>query len=172
MLRVGPGKTTVTISVDQCFIGCVAREATQEEPLDDSVRFALLRWIPGFAGLYTYASFSENELFVYTRTPAPWPVKDRDTITRMRFKQQPDGSVLVNLEGTPDYVPVNSSCVRIPHLKGFWQLTAIDEHTTQIIQQIHASPGGSIPAWLANSSVVARSVRPRTVCLKEARSKR
>lgn len=97
---------------------------------------------------------SENELFVYSKTVAPWPVKDRDHIILMKFKQQADGSILVSLDGKPDYIPVTSSSVRVPYLKGFWHLTTIDDRTTQITYQIHASPGGSIPTWLANSAVV------------------
>ena len=115
---------------------------------------SLKNWLAGCSESRLVKKVSENELFVYSKTSAPWPIKDRDYVMLVKFKQQPDGSILVSLDGKPDYIPVNSCCVRLPYLKGHWQLTSIDDHTTQITHQMHANPGGNIPAWLANSSVV------------------
>ena len=111
-------------------------------------------WYAGCSETRLVKKVSENEIFVYSRVPAPWPVKDRDNVSLMKFEQQADGSMLVSLHGQPDYIPVKSSCVRMPYLKGFWQLKSIDAHTTQVTHQVHADSGGMIPAWLANSSAV------------------
>ena len=44
--------------------------------------------------------------------------------------------------------------VRVPYLKGFWELTKIDDNSTNIVFMNAASPCGDIPDWLADSFVL------------------
>lgn len=111
-------------------------------------------WMEGCSSSKLLKQLKDNEFIGYYYNPAPWPVKDRDSISKMKFEKQSNGSVKVIIEGLPDYIPEKSGVVRVPYLKGFWELIPQDNDKTKIIQQVHASPGGSIPSWLANSSVV------------------
>lgn len=50
--------------------------------------------------------------------------------------------------------PVPKGFVRIPYSNGLWILTPLNEHNTHVLFQMHADPGGKIPAWLANLAAV------------------
>ena len=115
---------------------------------------SLSNWMEGCSSSKLLQQLSEDEFIVHYYNPAPWPVKDRDSVSKMKFTTQSDGSVKVYIQGMPDYIPEQSGVVRVPHLKGFWEFIPQDDQTTKVIQQVHASPGGSIPAWLANTSVI------------------
>ena len=90
---------------------------------------------------------------IYNRTDAPWPVSDRDVVLRstatwnvekrtviVRFK-----SIQSPLMGEVEDV------VRMPHLEGFYKLTAVDWDTTRVTYQVDADPGGSLPDWLVSA---------------------
>ena len=54
----------------------------------------------------------------------------------------------------PEYSAEVKGVVRIPYLDGFWLLEKIDDNKTKVTYQVHADPGGTIPAWLANATAV------------------
>jgi len=96
---------------------------------------------------------SANEFYLWTRTNVPWPVSDRDDVTRQKIARLPGGVIRVELEDFPEKIPPVKGVVRIPYLRGHWVFTPIDGHRTHVEYFIHADPGGNIPSWLANLSV-------------------
>ena len=50
--------------------------------------------------------------------------------------------------------PEDDDVVRIQQLEGFWEITDLKNGYIRLVQQCLADPGGSLPAWLVNSSVV------------------
>lgn len=96
----------------------------------------------------------------YFKTDSPWPVKDRDYALRYNISQDPeDYSVTLSFTTEMGLVPQSDDCVRITKLSGFWKMTplknnASEEPQVQVVYQVEADPGGSVPAWLANSFVV------------------
>lgn len=91
--------------------------------------------------------------WAYTRFHSPWPVQQRDSILQVTTEQAADGSVTRTLRGVADYLPVQSGYVRVNKIEGFWSLTPHDG-AIEVVYQVHSEPGGSVPAWLANSFVV------------------
>lgn len=61
--------------------------------------------------------------------------------------------MLVKIEAVPTYLPVREGKVRIPQANGQWKLVPSAEGVN-VTYQMHAVPGGSIPSWLANQTVV------------------
>ena len=57
------------------------------------------------------------------------------------------------LKSHPSY-PVTDDVVRIEQLEGYWEILDLNNGYIRLIQQCLANPGGSLPAWLVNSSVV------------------
>lgn len=57
------------------------------------------------------------------------------------------------MEAVPDYMPLREGKVRIPKAEGQWKLVP-NADGVNVTYQMHASPGGSIPNWLANQMVV------------------
>ncbi len=96
---------------------------------------------------------SDHELYSYVITDAPWPVSDREVVVRTDISEQ-NGVITMKMTAIDDLVGKSKSMVRIPAMTGFWQLTDKGNGTVEIMQQVHADPGGSIPDWLANSAVV------------------
>ena len=96
---------------------------------------------------------NKNDIYGATLTDAPWPVQDREAIVRTQVVEK-DGSILLNMTATPDYIKPTKGVVRIPKMTGFWKITPRQNGMVEVIQQVHAGPGGRIPDWLANSAVV------------------
>jgi hypothetical protein len=75
--------------------------------------------------------------------------------TTSPFVRDLDGSdaATVRVEAVPDFVPRNDGLVRIPRSDGYWRIEARDAGV-HVTYQIHADPGGLVPIWLANATVV------------------
>lgn len=103
---------------------------------------------------YLLEQKSENELYAYTATHAPWPVKDRDNVTLLKFNYLENGGLKVVIKDFPKKIPEKKDFVRIPFLEGSWSFTPLGENVTQIEYRLNTNPGGSIPIWLSNMFVI------------------
>ncbi len=97
---------------------------------------------------------SEEEYYVYFLNDAPWPVSDRDNITKMTFELLDNGTQLIHLKGVPDYLPEKSGIVRLPRMQAKWMFEPEANGTVKITQQVLADLGGNIPGWLVNFAIV------------------
>ncbi len=98
---------------------------------------------------------SETRRVHYVASDAPWPVSDRDGVFLFEYSFLPSsGAVRVDLGCLPDYLPEKTDRVRIKKSKGYWLFTPLENGQVKVFYQLHVEPGGNIPAWLANSSVV------------------
>jgi hypothetical protein len=111
-------------------------------------------WLPKTDGSEILARENEYEYYVYLTHPAPWPVSDRDEIVHYRFEKKADGSFYVYLRGVSDYLPEKPDYVRIPYSKGQWQLIPLGNGSTRVILINHFDPGGTVPAYLLNRSII------------------
>jgi hypothetical protein len=99
---------------------------------------------------------NSEEVAIYNKVDAPWPVADRDNITRFKFSYPSANMTRVDMTVVKSHAkaPVYDGIVRIERLKGHWLIRDKGNGWTEIIQQCVAEPGGSLPDWLANSAVV------------------
>jgi hypothetical protein len=99
---------------------------------------------------------NSDEVAIYNKVDAPWPVADRDNITRFKFSYPSTTTTRVDMTVIKSHrkAPVYDGIVRIERLKGHWLIRDKGNGWTEIIQQCVAEPGGSLPDWLANSAVV------------------
>lgn len=96
---------------------------------------------------------NKNQQIHYTRMEAPFPVSDRDSF--YRYVTETKGKDRrVTIEALPEYGPQKEDAVRMTMVKGFWYFKDLGNGQSAVTYQVHADPGGSIPAWLANSEVV------------------
>ncbi|QQS30281.1 MAG: START domain-containing protein [Sphingobacteriales bacterium] len=135
------GETTISASVNDVFT-----------LLSNFENYA--SWMPSCIENKVLKRISDTELYQYNVTDAPWPVNDRDSVIKTKITKQTTGVILIELAAAPDYIPAKSGRVRVPSFKGYWKLTPKDAKSTQIVYEGKPSAGGSIPAWLANSSVI------------------
>lgn len=99
---------------------------------------------------------TDSTLCIYNRVDAPWPVSDRDNITCFyTITSRSDyAKIGMRLMKSHPSFPEDDDVVRIQQLEGFWEITDLKNGYIRLVQQCLADPGGSLPAWLVNSSVV------------------
>lgn len=92
----------------------------------------------------------------FSKSPA-WPVKHRDMVTHNVWVRDDDTSMItLRQTAKPDHIPAKKNVVRIKRLECLWQFTPKPDGIVEIVYQSVSDPGGSIPQWLVNSSVVSQ----------------
>lgn len=121
--------------------------------LDDTARH--VEWMSNCKVSRVVKSVDEFERYVYNRTRAPWPVSDRDAVVHGTIQ----GSVAkrevwsrFQAVSLPQLPPVDG-VVRMPVLRGYYRMQALDEKRTRITYQIDADSGGMLPDWLVSRTV-------------------
>lgn len=141
--------------------GSPLREFRGEVPLDNTPEQvasvlrdadAFRRWMPDVATSELLKA-TDTEQFHYLENKAPWPVSNRDGVYHFTYSRAGDGTITIQVEAMPRYVPPRDGKVRIPQANGQWKL-APDAGGVRVTYQMHASPGGAIPDWLADRTVV------------------
>ena len=97
---------------------------------------------------------TDEEMVIYTVNEAPWPVTNRDVYIRSTMTANANGVVTSSIKAEADYGDVNDDYVRMPSVNGHWTFTPQAEGVVEVVYQVHANPGGSLPDWLVNSIVV------------------
>ena len=91
----------------------------------------------------------------YLRFKAPWPVTDRDCAIQYSYRYDAKTrSVKVVATGLPDIYPRQESAIRLTKGYGIWVFTSLADGRTRLDYEFQSDPEGSIPSWLANSTVV------------------
>ena len=113
------------------------------------------RWIYQCRALELIEQNSPTDKLFYMVTDAPWPVSDRDSVFRsLLIQDETSGAITIEMEANADAFPAVEEFLRIRQMHGFWQFIPQDDGMVEVIYQVHAEPGGGIPAWLANRVVV------------------
>ncbi len=99
---------------------------------------------------------TDTEQYHYLENKAPWPISHRDGVYHFTYSSSTDGAAAVTtvrVEAVPDYVPHFEGKVRVPVADGQWKLVPT-AGGVKVTYQMHASPGGALPDWLANQAAV------------------
>lgn len=114
------------------------------------------QWIHNTMEVREIARPNSDVVCIYNRINAPWPVSDRDNITKFSFSYPSPKTVRIEMKViiTHAKAPVYDGIVRIERLEGHWFITDQGNGYIEIMQQCVAEPGGNIPDWLANSAAV------------------
>lgn len=92
----------------------------------------------------------------YFSIKAPWPVKNREAVYKSITTLSEEGKKayveLINVDG---FVEEKKNFVRMFKGRGFWELLELPGNKVEVTYQFQSDPGGNIPAWLANMSVVS-----------------
>lgn len=95
---------------------------------------------------------SPLDIIYYSETHMPWPLSNRDAIIHMQIKTDSLPRFLsISGSGEPNFLPAISGKVRVTHYKASWKVTMPTANSIQISYFLEVDPGGSIPAWIANS---------------------
>lgn len=113
------------------------------------------KWMPDVV-ISELLSSTDKDQYHYLENAAPWPVSNRDGVYHFAYSRSDEGGTVVTtirVEAIPDYAPRREGKVRIPKSDGFWKIVPVGNGVS-VTYQIHAEPGGSIPSWMANTTVV------------------
>lgn len=120
--------------------------------LDDIGHFT--EWLASCSDARLIKKIGEFERLEYNRTGAPWPVSDRDVVLRSTVEASTEKrEVWARFQSVtlPGRGPIDG-VVRMPRLRGFYHMQAIDEGHTRVTYQIDADPGGMLPDWLVKQT--------------------
>lgn len=116
---------------------------------------AIADWMSNVKSARTIEKVSDTERFVYTVNDTPPPAEDRDLVARVIWSQdEKTGIATMSMTASPERMPLVPGLVRIPRMDGYWRLTPVGAGELEVEYYLHATPGGEVPAWIAN--LVAR----------------
>ncbi len=112
------------------------------------------KWMYNTSETYDVKKVSDNEIYAYSRVAAPWPVYDRDNVTKYSFKKISDKELYVYYENVKGLVPEKSGVIRLKKMEGYWHFKETKSGQTQVVQVCASEAGGTVPSWLANSAII------------------
>lgn len=115
---------------------------------------ARCKWMHNTVDTKDVKVVSENEVYAYCRLEAPWPVSDRDNVTKYTFKSISSREMYVYFKNESGVEPEKPGVVRINRMEGYWHFKQMLSGYVKVTQLAVAEAGGSVPAWLANSAVI------------------
>jgi hypothetical protein len=92
---------------------------------------------------------SYRDMLVYAQTDAPWPVRDRDVVTRVITTVLGPRDVTIEVRAVA-HGAERAGIVRIPALDARYALHQRDNGELEIEYMIEVDPGGTLPDWLKN----------------------
>jgi START domain len=105
---------------------------------------------------YELESISETEVLVYSYNDIPWPVSDRDAVSRVLWSQNPDDlSILMIASAVESEVAELPRVVRIVDGVTKWFFIPLQNGQVNVVSEAHVDPMGPIPAWLTNILLVS-----------------
>ena len=108
-------------------------------------------WVYGTSHAHLIKKVSAQEIHYYVETDLPWPANNRDTIIRMRLKENQDENALtITSVGEPQALPLQEGKVRVQHMAASWEVAAAGHDKISITYQLQVDPDGSLPAWIVN----------------------
>ena len=99
---------------------------------------------------------SDNEFVIWMRNDFPWPLNDRDNISRVKLKKLNNKTYQIDIDVEDSLVYQHQkNVIRMNLFKGYWRVQELNEESVLIIQQMYGDPNGALPAWIVNSIMVS-----------------
>jgi hypothetical protein len=113
-------------------------------------------WVWKTREMRVLRELTENDgRVVYQLVSAPWPVSDREIISRSTAFMDPKTSeAFIRIECLPDFLPLDERYVRVSQMEGAWNILPLSENSCRVVFRLHIEPAGEIPSWLANIAVI------------------
>lgn len=96
----------------------------------------------------------DENYFFYVYNELPWPIKDRDVVSRLKVQKISDNKVKLNIKAAPNEIPELGSTIRIKEMSGFWLLERVRDEV-RVTQQLHIDPEGNLPPFITNSLLIS-----------------
>ncbi len=93
---------------------------------------------------------NDSTWYYYAQSDTPWPVLDRDYVSKIELKRNSKNSVSIVGHGIPDYLPEVKDVVRLPYSFSEWRFTSLEPNKIYAELFLSVDVGGSVPPWLLN----------------------
>ncbi|MBV7415103.1 START domain-containing protein [Aeromonas sp. sif2433] len=111
-------------------------------------------WLPQSREVRLLARSGPDDDLVYTRLESPWPVQDRELITRSHLSRRADCGLELKVWAEPDALAARPGLVRIRASAGRWEALPQQDGSTLIRLETYTNPGDNLPGWLVNPMAV------------------
>ncbi|WP_349922223.1 START domain-containing protein [Aeromonas veronii] len=107
-------------------------------------------WLPKSREVRVLARAGEDDELVYTRLESPWPVQDRELITRSHVSRRADCGLVLKVWAEPDALRERPGLVRIRASSGRWEALPQGDGATLVRLETYTNPGNNLPGWIVN----------------------
>ncbi len=107
-------------------------------------------WLPKSRTVRLLSKSGPNDDLVYTRLASPWPIQDRELITRSHLSRRADCGLVLTVWAEPDALRLRPDLVRIRESNGRWEALPQQDGTTLVRLETYTDPGSGLPGWLVN----------------------
>jgi hypothetical protein len=118
-------------------------------------------WTSHCAAMRKLQSKSDLEMLVYARMNAPWPVRDRDVVTRVAISIHSQTQIVADIRSMSGGPSVPDDVVRIPSMQASYRFSVKGPRQVEVEYEIDVDPGGTLPDWVKN--MVGRDLAHQTL---------
>jgi len=94
----------------------------------------------------------DNELVYRSLIDAPWPVENRELVNAIKIVKEATVTRIF-IHSVPYQKPPPDDVIRVPLFDAVWTITEVGT-TLKATYLLRIDPGGSVPAWLANMTMI------------------
>lgn len=110
-------------------------------------------WLPRCSKSRVVARLNDNESIVHLFFNAPWPIKDRDCVIRVKIHREANGTITLTETSEPKYIREEDDVVRIQQIQSLWKISP-KSGGVEVMNEYSSNPGGSLPDWMTNTESV------------------
>ena len=116
---------------------------------------ACSNWADRCADSYVQELLSETEAYVYTHNDLPFPVRDRDVVSHVLWRQDA-GSLEVVMESVAvaGILPESDGKLRLTEAMTTWRFRPLPDGAIEVTNRAHINPGSRLPGWITNMLLV------------------
>lgn len=125
-------------------------------------------WVSGCESTSTLKTISAQEFYNYQVTALPWPLSNRDVVSRFKVTQDAVTRVVTfSKTGEAGFIPEKDGLVRVQNFLSVVTLTPLTKDSVQVVLQMHLDPGGNIPDWIYNDFTVSAPFNSTAAMVKQ-----
>ncbi len=115
-------------------------------------------WLPQSREVRVLARSGPDDDLVYTRLASPWPVQDRELITRSHLSRRIDCGLTLEVWAEPNALTLHAGLFRIQESAGRWEALPQRDGSTLVPLETYTNPGNNLPGWLVNPIAIKAAV--------------
>jgi hypothetical protein len=94
-------------------------------------------------------STGQNEWITYTLFNLPWPFENQDLVAKNLMYRSGE-SIIIKIDGVPEYIPEKQGVSRIEKFEGLWRLTQLENNKTKVEYTIVTKSKPLAPRWITD----------------------